>query len=275
MRKERKKRKKRKNPKNNSVRNFFASAIIVILVGYIGIATYLYINQRKLLYFPTSDILYTPERSIEIMNGDIALRGWVVNQGNQNAILYFGGNAEKPETNIVDFKELFPEHTQYIINYRGYGESDGSPSEDGIYADAITIYDSITQNHNHIIVIGRSLGSGVATYLAVNREVYKLILIEPYDCLVNIAQDIYPIFPMNLLMKDKFDSASRVADITAPTLIIKAEFDEVIPSASTDRLVTCFYQIEPQTVIVEGANHNNIQNYTQYYQYLKGFVYTQ
>ena len=271
----RKKRKKRKNPKNNSVRNFFASAIIVILVGYIGIATYLYINQRKLLYFPTPDILYTPERSIEIMSGDIALRGWVVNQENQNAILYFGGNAEKPEANIVDFKELFPEHTQYIINYRGYGESDGSPSEDGIYADAIAIYDSIAQNHNHIIVIGRSLGSGVATYLAVNREVYKLILIEPYDCLVNIAQDIYPIFPMNLLMKDKFDSASRVADITAPTLIIKAEFDEVIPSASTDRLVTCFYQIEPQTVIVEGANHNNIQNYTQYYQYLKGFVNTQ
>jgi len=261
--------------KRNSINNFFASAIIIILISYVGIATYLYINQRKFLYFPTSDVLYTPEQSIEIVSGNITLRGWVVNQGNQNAILYFGGNAEKPETNIVDFKELFPEYTLYFFNYRGYGKSDGSPSEVGLYNDALTIYDFAIQNHNSVVVIGRSLGSGVATYLAVNREISKLILIEPYDCLVTIAQDIYPIFPMNLLMKDKFDSASRVATISVPTLIIKAEFDEVIPSASTDRLAACFCQIEPQTVIVEGANHNNIQNYTQYYQYLKGFVNTQ
>ena len=273
----RKRKKSRKNSSKNknSIKNFLTSAIIVILVGYIGIATYLYINQRKLLYFPTSDVLYTSEQKIDIVSGDVTLRGWVANQGNQNAILYFGGNAEKPEANIVDFKELFPEHTQYFINYRGYGESDGSPSEDGIYADAIAIYDRAAQNHNHIIVIGRSLGSGVATYLAVNRDVDKLILIEPYDCLANIAQDIYPMFPMNLLMKDRFDSASRVGYVTAPTLIIKAENDEVIPSASTDRLVANFNRVVPVIAVVESATHNTIQNYTQYFQHLKGFVNTQ
>ena len=267
-------RKKGKN-KNKSIKIFLASAISVILICYVGIAAYLYVNQRKFLYFPTSDVLYSPEQSIEIMSGDITLRGWVVNQGNRNAILYFGGNAERPETNIVDFKELFPEHTLYFVNYRGYGESDGTPSEEALYADAIKIYDYAIRNHNNITVIGRSLGSGVATYLAVNREVSKLVLIEPYDCLVNIAQDIYPIFPMNLLMKDKFDSASRVADITAPTLIIRAEFDEVIPSTSTNRLAACFSRVEPQTVTVNRANHNNIQDYTQYYQYLMGFVCTE
>lgn len=262
-----KKRRKKKNP----IVTFFTSAVIVILVCYVGIASYLYINQRNFLYFPSSDVLQNSEQKLEISSEDLTLRGWVVNEGNQNAILYFGGNAEQPETNIADFKELFPNHTLYFINYRGYGESDGLPTEEGIYSDALTIYDVVSQNHNQITVIGRSLGTGVATYLVTNRNVDKLILIEPYDSLVNIAQGIYPIFPMNLLMKDKFDSASRAHEITIPTLIIKAENDEVIPSASTDRLVACFRMIEPEIVTVDNASHNDIQNYTQFYQYLMAF----
>lgn len=264
--------KKRKKRKRHPIKTFITSAITVILLCYIGIASYLYVNQRKFIYFPSSDVLYTSAQKIEIASGAITLRGWVVNEGNDYAILYFGGNAEKAETSINDFKELFPECTQYFINYRGYGESDGSPGEEGLYADALSIYDFVIQKHSKVIVIGRSLGSGVATYLAVNREIERLILIEPYDCLVNIAQDVYPIFPMNLLMKDKFDSASRVAGITAPTLIVKAEYDEVIPSISTDRLAASFNRIQPLVVVIEGAYHNNIQNYTQYFQYLKGFI---
>lgn len=254
------------------MQTFISSALIVIVIGYIVTAAFLYLNQRKFLYFPQAGVLQTSEQTIEIRNGEITLRGWAVNEHNDNAIIYFGGNAERPEASIVDFKHLFPGHTIYFINYRGYGESDGSPTETGLYDDAIAIYDHIAPHHNHIIIISRSLGTGVATYLATQRDIHRLILIEPYDCLADIAQSIYPIFPMRLMMKDRYDSAERAAQITAPTLIIIAENDEVIPRNSTDNLTAQFNRITPQVAIIQNATHNNIQEYTQYYLRIRDFV---
>lgn len=270
------KRKTRKTKKtNNPIKTFVASALVVIAVGYIATAAYLYLNQRKFLYFPQAGVLQTGEQQVEIRNGDITLRGWVVNPGSSNAIIYFGGNGERPEASIVDFKDLFSTHTIYFINYRGYGESDGSPTETGLYDDAMAIYDHIAQEHNHIIVIGRSLGTGVATYLATERDIHRLVLVEPYDCLVNIAQATYPIFPMQLMMKDKYNSAERASQITAPTLIIKAENDQIIPGTSTDNLIAQFNRDILETATIPEATHNNIQDYTQYYMLLRDFIGTE
>ncbi|MCD4709169.1 MAG: alpha/beta hydrolase [Candidatus Sabulitectum sp.] len=254
------------------MQTFVSSALIVIAIGYIVTAAFLYLNQRKFLYFPQPGVLYTTEQTIEIQNGNITLRGWVVNEHNDDAIIYFGGNAERPEASLEDFKQLFSNHTVYMVNYRGYGESDGSPTETGLYDDAMAIYDHIAPNHNHIIIISRSLGTGVATYLATNRDIHKLILVEPYDCLANIAQSIYPIFPMQLMMKDRYDSAERAPRITVLTLIIKAENDEVIPASSTDNLTAQFSRITPQVATIPAATHNDIQSYTRYYLLIRDFV---
>lgn len=262
----------KKKKKRHPVQTFITSALVVIAVGYIATAAYLYINQRKMLYFPQDGVLATSEQTIEIRNGDITLRGWVVNENNDDAIIYFGGNAERPEANIVDFKHLFPGHTIYFINYRGYGESDGTPTEAGLYDDAMAIYDHIAPQHNHMIAIGRSLGTGVATSLAVNRDIHRLILVEPYDCLRDIAQSVYPIFPMQIMMKDKYNSAERAPQITAPTLIIKAENDQIIPGTSTDNLTAQFSLITPQVATIQAATHNDIQNYTRYYLLIRDFV---
>ncbi len=266
---------RRKKSKRNPIKTFVSSALIVIAVGYIVTAAFLYLNQRKFLYFPQAGVLQTGEQQIEIRNGDITLRGWVVNEDKPDAIIYFGGNGERPEASIVDFKDLFSTHSIYFINYRGYGESDGSPTETGLYDDAMAIYDHIAPGHNHIIVIGRSLGTGVATYLATERDIHRLILVEPYDCLVNIAQATYPIFPMQLMMKDKYNSAERASQITAPTLIIKAENDQIIPGTSTDNLIAQFNRDILETATIPEATHNNIQDYTQYYMLLRDFIGTE
>ena len=266
---------KRKKSKRNPIQTFVASALVVIAVGYIATAAFLYLNQRKFLYFPQAGVLQTGEQQVEIRNGDITLRGWVVNENKPNAIIYFGGNGERPEASIVDFKELFSTHSIYFINYRGYGESDGSPTETGLYDDAMAIYDYVAPDHNHIIVIGRSLGTGVATYLATQRDIHRLVLVEPYDCLVNIAQATYPIFPMQLMMKDKYNSVERAPEITAPTLIIKAENDQIIPGTSTDNLIAQFNRDILETATIPEATHNNIQNYTQYYMLLRDFIGTE
>ena len=264
----------KKGTKKNPVKIFITSALSVIALGYIAATVFLFVNQRKFLYFPQPGVLATTEQEIQIQSGEITLRGWVVNENKPDAIIYFGGNAERPEQSILDFKELFSNHTVYFINYRGYGESDGEPTEAGLYADAMAVYDHIAPYHNHITIIGRSLGTGVATYLATQRDIHKMILVAPCDCITNIAQATYPIFPMQLLLKDKYNSAQRAPGITVPTLIIKAENDRVIPSASTDRLIEQFTSVTPLVTTIQGATHNDIQNYTSYYLQLRDFVST-
>lgn len=254
------------------VRTFITSALVVMAVGYVATATYLYINQRKFLYFPPQGVLPTSEQTVEIQSGTVTLRGWVVNEDSEDAVIYFGGNSERPEASLDDFKYLLDKQAVYMINYRGYGNSDGTPTEKDLFVDAIAIYDHVAATHSSISVVGRSLGTGVAVFLATKRDIHRLILVEPYDCLANIAQDIYPIFPMTILMKDKYDSAQMAPMVTAPTLIIMAENDEVIPARSTYRLISALDKNILETATVPEASHNNISDYTQYYMLLRDFI---
>jgi pimeloyl-ACP methyl ester carboxylesterase len=258
--------------KHNPIKTFVISALVVMAAGYVAAGTYLYINQRKFLYFPPQGVLPPSEPTIEIQSGSVILRGWVANENSKDAVIYFGGNAERPGESLDDFRNLLGNHAVYMINYRGYGNSDGSPTEKDLFIDALAIYDHAAASHCNISVIGRSLGTGVAVFLATERDVHKLVLVEPYDCLANIAQTIYPIFPMAIIMKDKYNSAKIAPLITAPTLIITAGNDEVIPAESTCRLVSALNSSILETATVPEAFHNNIQNYTQYYMLLRDFI---
>lgn len=258
--------------KHISIKSLTIKILLTLVVMYVIVGVYLYLNQRKFLYRPQPGVLQITEQPVELSVNKIILRGWVVNQNKDDAIIYFGGNAERPEASLEDFKYLFNNQAVYMINYRGYGESEGLPSEKHLCLDAVAIYDHIADDHNHISVIGRSLGSGVAVYLATERDVHRLVLVTPYDCMANIAQSIYPIFPVKLMMTDPYNSAQRVQNITAPTLIIKAENDEVIPAESTDDLVKHFCLITPQVATVHNATHNDIQLYTGYHILLRDFV---
>ncbi|MCK5117460.1 MAG: alpha/beta hydrolase [Candidatus Aegiribacteria sp.] len=247
-------------------------AFLVIVVIYLVICVYIYVNQRAFIYFPQPGVLFTGETSLEIRSGEITLRGWVLNEGCDEAVIYFGGNAERPEVSIPDFRHTFDNQTVYLINYRGYGESDGSPTEEGLCADALAIYDFVSQNHLEVSVIGRSLGTGVATYLASARDINRLVLVEPFDSMVSVARAAYPFFPVRILLKDRYDSGGRAGRITARTLIIIAGRDEIIPGWSTERLISEFDQNILDVVIIEHATHNDIQNYPQYYMVLGEFI---
>jgi len=270
--KAKKKTARRRKRTRNPIKSFITSALLAMAVGYITVAAYLYINQRKFLYFPPQGVLPTSAQTVEIHSGTVTLRGWVVNENSEDAVIYFGGNAERPEESLDDFKYLLSNHAVYMINYRGYGNSDGAPTEKDLFTDALAIYDHAAASHGNISVIGRSLGTGVAVFLATERDLHKLVLVEPYDCLANIAQEIYPIFPMAIIMTDKYDSAQIAPMVTAPTLIITAENDEVIPARSTCRLISVLDKNILETATVPEASHNNIQNYTQYYMLLRDFI---
>ena len=112
----------------------------------------------------------------------------------------------------------------------------------------------------------------MATYLASQRDVDRLVLIEPFDNMVNVARAAYPIFPVKFMLKDRYDSASRAGNITAGTLIIMAGKDEIIPARSTESLISEFDQGILEVVVIEDATHNDIQNYPEYYRLMEEFV---
>lgn len=163
---------------------------------------------------------------------------------NKKTILYFGGNSEAVTENSDRFSETFPDHTVYLVNYRGYGRSTGTPGEKENYDDAKAIYDFLQKQHNDISVMGRSLGSGVATYLASIKNVEKLVLITPYDSMQSVAQARFPIHPMSILLKDKYNSALKAKDVKAETLILIAENDETIKLEGTYSLIKAFTKLQ-------------------------------
>lgn len=243
--------------------------ILTLLAFYFLSGLLLFIFQRDFTYFPSPPTFHKTTQFV--IDGE-SIEVVVLNEGNTAAILYFGGNGESVAFNADSFTRLFPDHTSYLVNYRGYGGSTGTPTEQSIYSDAQAIFDAISPHHQQISVIGRSLGTGVATLLAATRPIDKMVLITPYDSIENIARDRYPIFPISLLLKDKFDSASRIKNINSPTLIIIAENDRVIPRKFSDQLIAEFPPAQIKVEIIEGAGHNTLSEYEIYYTLLVNFL---
>ncbi|MFP6807123.1 MAG: alpha/beta hydrolase [Pseudomonadales bacterium] len=223
------------------------------------------------MYFPSPEIAHRYE-TMTISTDDQSLEIVVLNRGESKAILYFGGNGESVVANAPRYTEIFAMQTVYLVNYRGYGGSTGNPTEKTIYADAQLLYDKVSPQHTGISVIGRSLGSGVATLLASTRKIDKMVLITPYDSIRNIAQDQYPMFPIDYLLLDKFDSVSRIKSIDSSTLIIIAELDSIIPSKYSDRLIDEFPAAQVSVNVIRGAGHNDLSYRDSYYELLHNFM---
>ena len=245
--------------------------MIYLILFYVLIGVLLFLLQRTFLYFPTEKIPHSYDQE-DISNENETIEVIVLNRGKNKALLYFGGNAEPVIYNAADFLKAFPLHTIYLFNYRGYGGSSGRPTEKGIYSDALVLFDKVQNRHSKISVIGRSLGSGVATYLASTRSIEKLILITPYDSIKSVAQSKFFIYPMSLLLKDKFDSISRVKHIQAQTIAIVAQNDNIIPNKHSFRLISEFPSNQITVRVIADSDHNDISDKPEYYNFLKAFL---
>ncbi|WP_158543547.1 alpha/beta hydrolase [Dyella solisilvae] len=252
------------------VRTMVVLAVLAVLV-YGGICASLYFGQRSLVYQPEPSWLVRQPPDFELVRDGVHLRGWVMNPGKPRALLYFGGNAERIEDSREELARWLPDRTIYLLPYRGFGASDGKPSEAALVGDAIALFDKVAPSHTAVAVLGRSLGSGVAVQLAAQRPVERLVLVTPFDSLVRVAAGYYPWAPVNLLMRERFESWRHAAAISSPVLVIRAEHDEVIPAARTDALIAAFGQRPAQQVVAD-AGHNTIQDFADYRVSLERFL---
>ena len=231
----------------------------------------LFFSQRSLIYYPQPRSNRTASTLLTLQTEIGAVHVSARQIGGSNAVIYFGGNAEDVSMDIPDLAETFPGNAIYALHYPGYGGSSGNPTERGILIDALALYDHVRAQHANIIVIGRSLGTGVAVHVASVRQVTGLVLVTPFDSLGDVAAANYPILPVRWLLRDKFKSGQDAPQVTAPTRIIVAGSDEIIPRASTERLRTRFKSgIVVAYTVIPGVGHNTISESPEYWPLMRG-----
>jgi pimeloyl-ACP methyl ester carboxylesterase len=204
--------------------------LYTIIVCYAAVLAFLYFYQRNMLYFPTPLTAeqisnHDPYTSLGVQSKDgLILRSWQADgDKDKKTFVFFHGNAGNAANRIPMMKILMQAgHPIVLAEYRGYGNNSGSPSEEALISDAHLLIDKLKLGglvEEDMIFMGRSLGTGVATQLASLYNCAALILVSPYSSLTDVASGHYPYFPVTFLMKDKFNSAEIIKNVTAPILM--------------------------------------------------------
>lgn len=244
------------------------SLLLSAVACYVGIVGLMYVAQRALMYFPErvrtapADAGFPHAQETVLTAGDgTRLIVWqVAPKENKPVFLYFHGNGGSLRYRVPRFENLIADGSGLVaLSYRGYGGSGGSPSEEGLLADADTAYAFARAQYPEakLVVWGESLGSGVAVALAARSKVDAVILEAPYTSAADIAFSAYPFLPVGLLMKDQFRSDARIGKITAPILVMHGMRDNIIPIAYGRRL----YELAPepkQFVQLPLGEHENL-----------------
>jgi uncharacterized protein len=222
-------------------------ALIVVLVGYVGVVALLYVVQRALMYFPdttrtppaTAELPAAEEILLDTADAERLVAWHVPPRGDRPVVLYLHGNGGALSHRAERFRALTADGTGLVaVDYRGYGGSTGSPSEAGLLIDAKTAYAFAIARYPvaRIVVWGESLGTGVAAALAAERAVGRLVLEAPFTSAVDLAARRYPFVPVRWLMKDQFRSDLRIAQVAAPLLVLHGARDTVVPIEYGERL---------------------------------------
>lgn len=229
--------------------------LLTVIGAYVGICGLLWAFQERLIFHPRA-VAVTPwnpaAEPIEIDRGDAVLRGWVVNAESAGpVIVYFGGNAEEVSGNVDNWADR--KATTVLVNYRSYGDSTGSPSERALRGDGIAISEWARTEFpdRPLVLVGLSLGSGIAALTAQHVEPDGLILISPYRSVEHIARRSLPFVPVGLLLRHRFSAENAAPDLPR-TLVIASQRDHIIPIAENMAMVetieaTAKHRVEVRT----------------------------
>lgn len=269
--------------------NVFIKKLITTFIWlslvYILISVVFYLFQDNFLFFPKK----TPKSLQEISNGGTIekikikngsanyLYGWYCRkgiEGKQKTIIYFGGNRDEVSYLIPQSNEIFGWGI-LLINYPGYGNSDGNPNEKNFYTAAINIYDYISSRSdidtNNIVIMGRSIGTGVATFLASQRKQKGVILISPFASITDVVKEKLGFFPIDLILKNKFDSKQYAMSIKSPLLCIYGTNDMVVPYKHSKALMK-YWGGKVVPFEMKGFDHSNLLGSKKVWNIINGFL---
>ena len=194
-------------------------------------------------------------------------------------VMYFGGNAEEVSWMLESIGD--PERGEtpgvgwLLVDYRGYGASEGAPSERALTADALALFDHAAKlpgvDAERIMAFGRSLGSGVAVRLAAERPLRAIVLVAPFDSLAAVAKHYYWYLPVDWMLKHRFDSDVLAPKLKQPLLCVIAERDEVIPPRHAERLFEVWGGAK-RKVVLAAAGHNSSDAHPKFWAEIRRFI---
>ena len=262
--------------------------LLTVLAAFAALCALLYLFQERMIFLPRQlsdgardalrELPGVVELEVRAADGTL-LHGWLRHgSGSEEArpglVIYFGGNAEEVSGQVLDPDALTP-WSLAAFNYRGYGLSEGRPGEAALVADALVVHDRLAAREDvdpeRIVVLGRSLGSGVAVQLAAARPVRGVILVSSFESLTSVGQRHYPIIPVSLLLRHRFDSLARAPAIEAPLLVIAGARDRIIPASHSRRLLDA-WRGPKRWVLLPGADHNGIHLHPGYRRAMHEFL---
>jgi fermentation-respiration switch protein FrsA (DUF1100 family) len=239
----------------------------VVVTVYAGLTLLLFLFQAHFIYFPIRQLEATPaaiglayeEVWLETEDG-VRLSGWFIPADSADQVLLFfhgnAGNISHRLESIAVFRRLGL--NVFIIDYRGYGQSEGSPDEQGTYLDAVAAWRYLTTERGfeagQIILFGRSLGGAVAAWLAQQHTPRALILESTFTSIPDMAVRQFPFLPVRLLARFRYDTLAHMPHIDAPILIIHSPADEIIPYSHSRRLFEAAQ--EPKAFLELTGSHN-------------------
>lgn len=244
--------------------------MLPLAVLYGCVVGLVFLFQSYLVYYPQigREVAGTPEAyglayedvQIATEDGEKIAGWWVPSRKPRGTVLIFHGNAGNISQRL-DYLRMFNrlDYSVLIVDYRGYGKSTGSPSEEGTYRDARAAWRHLTRDRGiaaaDIVLFGESLGAAVASWLAVRHPPRALILHSAFTSAPDLGSQVYWFLPVRLISRFSYDNLSNLASVKAPVLIIHSREDDIVPYAHGERL----YQAarEPKQFLALRGGHND------------------
>jgi len=251
---------------------------VILLAGflYAGAVFWMWLRQENYLFLPKHGEV-PPEferfRWDRTVNG-VRHQGWFLDKGKTKTVIYYGGNAEDLAGHCEEMRAELDANI-LMVNYRGYGQSEGTPGEKELVADSIAIFDLFCSEKNvplpNICLMGRSLGCGVAVQIAAARPgTAGIILVTPFESMETVAHFHYPWLPVKGILRHTFRAIDYAPEIKIPALVVLAEFDEVVPVESGHRLGEALGG--PKESITLPTGHNEINEHPGYFEAVNRFI---
>jgi uncharacterized protein len=251
------------------IARFLKFSLLCTLTTYLSVCGYLYVNQRTMIY--AADRSYAPPKAVGLpemqevtlqTQDGLSLTSWYAPaKAGKRTIIWFHGNAAGVSKRAASYRALLDAgYGVLALEYRGFAHNEGTPTEEGLYHDARAAI-AFTQKQgiapHDIILLGHSLGSGVAMQLSTEFTPFATVLLSPYSSVSAVAQERYWYIPVMLLLKDHFDSISQAASLSAPILIFHGTEDSVIPVHHAQQLYDAI-PTQKNLFIFEGLNHDTV-----------------
>jgi len=263
----------------------FMGWIISLFVILVLLMVALWALQPKLVYYPDKTIIVEPSSAglkfenvfLDTSDG-LKIHGWFIpNEKSKKVLLFCHGNGGNISGRIGIIREFFDLGLSvFIFDYRGYGKSEGKPSEKGTYRDVDAAWKWLTEtkkySKDNIYVIGRSLGGAVSLYITEKEKPAKLILDSTFLSVNDMAKKMFPFLPVSLIPFYKYSNKTRIKSIDCPVLIIHSPDDNIIPYSHGKRLFELAK--EPKTFLEIRGSHNNgfFESQEQYMKSVKEFL---